>query len=99
MSVTLPRALRPWTEPLALFGEVVHDGVGRWLHPLRSLMGPLSVPHSAAAGEPDGYCGLTRRASGRWRWRPPTSSCAAPQPRSMCSSIGPFASPARPTQA
>ncbi len=63
MSVELPRALRPWAEPLALFGEVVHDGVGRWLHPLRALLGPLVVPQSAASGDPDGYAGLHRRGS------------------------------------
>jgi len=63
MGVELPEALRPWADPLALFGEVVHDGLGRWLAPLRALLGPLVVPGAASAGEPDGYAGLSRRGS------------------------------------
>ncbi len=63
MSVEIPRALQPWEKPLTLFGEVVHDGLGRWLHPLRTLLGPLTVPAAAASGDPDGYSGLRRRGS------------------------------------
>ncbi|MCX4246147.1 hypothetical protein [Paraliomyxa miuraensis] len=62
-AIELPRALRPWTEPLTMLDPVVHDGLGRWLHPLRSLLGPLAVPRSASEGEPDGYAGLHRRGS------------------------------------
>ena len=63
MSVEIPRALQPWAEPLALFGDVVHDGLGRWLHPLRALLGPLTTPAAATSGDPDGYSGLSRRGS------------------------------------
>jgi hypothetical protein len=59
----LPRPLRPWAEPLQLFGELVREGIGDWLLPLRAAIGAMSIPHGAREGDPDGFDGLARRGS------------------------------------
>src|SRR5262245_47625256 len=61
--IELPHALRPWSEQLAWLHDDVVGSIGEWLPLLRTLVGPLAIPRSAFAGEPDGFAGLTRRGT------------------------------------
>lgn len=61
--VELPAPLRPWREPLSLFGPEVLGGLGPWLGPLAVALGSVRRSSSTESGEPDGISGLTRRGS------------------------------------
>jgi hypothetical protein len=56
----LPRALAPWSEELAAFGDEGRALFGSWLPALDRLLGP-HAEESDPAGDPDGFSGLGRR--------------------------------------
>lgn len=59
--VELAPALRSFAHQLAVFADVVPDGLGPWLLPLQRVIGPMRIPQTASLGDPDGVAGLSRR--------------------------------------
>lgn len=59
---TLPRALAPWADKLALFPRDLALSLAPLLPRLHGLLGAPG-PSAGATGEPDGYDGIARRGS------------------------------------
>lgn len=58
--IELPRHLRPWAGPLALFPGEIALALGALVERLSNLIGS-GTARPAITGEPDGYGGVTRR--------------------------------------
>lgn len=71
---SLPPALRPWAESLALFPEELAVHLGPFVARLSAAMGTLRPRGETEGGEPQGYDGITRRGSfdrllvSEWLW-------------------------------
>ncbi|TQF17951.1 hypothetical protein FJV41_00980 [Myxococcus llanfairpwllgwyngyllgogerychwyrndrobwllllantysiliogogogochensis] len=71
---SLPLALRPWAESLALFPEELALHLGPFVARLSAAMGAMRPRGEAEGGEPQGYDGITRRGSfdrllvSEWLW-------------------------------